>query len=100
MGKDMRDWIARLEEAGELHTVKRPVDPRTEMGALLYQSRDRGLLFESLTGYPGWRVLGQARLPIPATRRSPSTRPSTISCPGSPTSWPRRCRHAWSRAVR
>ena len=60
MGKDMRDWIAQLEAAGELHTIKRPVDPRTEMGALLYQSRDRGLLFESLTGHPGWRVLGQA----------------------------------------
>ena len=43
MGKDMRDWIAQLEEAGELYTVKRPVDPRTEMGALLYQSREKGL---------------------------------------------------------
>jgi 2,5-furandicarboxylate decarboxylase 1 len=60
MGKDMRDWIARLEEAGELLTVRRPVDPRTEMGALLYQSRDRGLFFQTLTGYPGWRALGQA----------------------------------------
>jgi 2,5-furandicarboxylate decarboxylase 1 len=60
MGKDMRDWIARLQEADELYTVKRPVDPRTEMGALLYQSRDKGLLFENLTGYPGWRTLGQA----------------------------------------
>ena len=60
MGKDMRDWIAQLEEAGELYTVKRPVDPRTEMGALLYQSRDKGLFFQNLTGYPGWRVLGQA----------------------------------------
>ncbi len=60
MGKDMRDWIARLEEAGELSRVKRPVDPRTEMGALLYQSREKGLFFESLTGYPGWRALGQA----------------------------------------
>ena len=60
MGKDMRHWIAQLEEAGELHTVKRPVDPRTEMGALLYQSREKGLFFQNLTGYPGWRALGQA----------------------------------------
>jgi len=30
MARDMRDWIAQLEEAHELHTVKRPVDPRTE----------------------------------------------------------------------
>ena len=60
MPKDMRDWIRTLDKAGELHTVKRPVDPRTEMGALLYQSREKGLLFESLTGHPGWRALGQA----------------------------------------
>jgi 2,5-furandicarboxylate decarboxylase 1 len=60
MGKDMRDWITRLEEAGELLTVKRPVDPATEMGALLHQSRDRGLFFQTLTGHPGWRALGQA----------------------------------------
>lgn len=31
MSTDMRDWSARLEEAGEILTVKRPVDPRTEM---------------------------------------------------------------------
>jgi len=60
MGKDMRDWIAQLEAAGELVTVKRPVDPRAEMGALLYQSREKGLFFQTLTGYPGWRALGQA----------------------------------------
>ena len=30
------------------------------MGALLWQARDRGLLFENLPGYPGWRCLGQA----------------------------------------
>ena len=30
------------------------------MGALLWQARDRALLFENLPGYPGWRCLGQA----------------------------------------
>lgn len=60
MGKDMREWIAQLEEAGDLYTVKRPVDPKTEMGALLYQSREKALFFQTLTGYPGWRTLGQA----------------------------------------
>jgi len=60
MGRDMRDWIAQLEEAQELHTVKRAVDPRTEMGALLYQLRDKELFFQNLTGYPGWRALGRA----------------------------------------
>ena len=40
--------------------LTKPVDPRTQMGALLWQARDRGLLFENLPGYPGWRCLGQA----------------------------------------
>jgi 3-polyprenyl-4-hydroxybenzoate decarboxylase len=35
MGQDMRSWINQLEEAGLLARIKKPVDPRTEMGALL-----------------------------------------------------------------
>ena len=58
MPKDMRDWIKQLENAGELARIKRPVDPLTEMGALLHQSREKALLFEELTGYPGWTSLG------------------------------------------
>lgn len=60
MTRDMRDWIEQLEKAGELVSVTRSVDPRTEMGALLYQSREKGLFFQRLTGHPGWRTLGQA----------------------------------------
>lgn len=60
MPADMRTWITQLEEAGELVRVRRPVDPQTEMGALLYQSREKALLFENLVGHPGWRALGQA----------------------------------------
>lgn len=30
------------------------------MGALLHASREKALLFECLTGHPGWRTLGQA----------------------------------------
>ncbi len=56
--KDMRTWIAELEAAKELIRVARPVDPLTEMGALLYQSREKALLFEDLPH--GWRSLGQA----------------------------------------
>jgi UbiD family decarboxylase len=36
---DMRDWIERLDKAGELVTLTKPVDPSTEMGALLYNAR-------------------------------------------------------------
>jgi UbiD family decarboxylase len=37
---DMRDWIETLEKAGELVTLTKPVDPATEMGALLYEADD------------------------------------------------------------
>ena len=60
MGRDLRSWIAELEAADELHRIRKPVDPNTQMGALLYQSREKGLLFEDVVGHPGWRVLGQA----------------------------------------
>ena len=56
--KDMRSWIAELEQAGELISIDKPVDPLTEMGSLLYQSREKALLFENLPH--GWRSLGQA----------------------------------------
>ncbi len=58
MAQDMRTWIDQLEKAGLLARITKPVDPRTQMGALLWQARDRGLLFENLPGYPGWRCLG------------------------------------------
>ena len=57
---DMRDWIAKLEKAGELLTLSKPVDPSTEMGALLYGSRDKALFFKELKGFPGWTALGMA----------------------------------------
>src|SRR5512138_515931 len=56
--KDMRSWIADLQAAGELIRIDKPVDPLTEMGSLLYQSREKALLFEKLPH--GWRSLGQA----------------------------------------
>lgn len=60
MKKDIRTWIDQLRGAGLLDTVSKPVDPRTQMGALLWQSRERALLFDNLEGFPGWRCLGQA----------------------------------------
>jgi len=56
--KDMRTWIEELDAAGELIRIDKPVDPLTQMGALLYQSREKALLFENLPH--GWRALGQA----------------------------------------
>jgi 2,5-furandicarboxylate decarboxylase 1 len=56
--RDMRTWIEELEAAGELIRVDKPVDPLTQMGSLLYQSREKALFFEMLPH--GWRSLGQA----------------------------------------
>src|SRR3954462_5634870 len=61
--KDLRTWIAELDAAGELIRIDKPVDPLTQMGALLYQSREKALLFEKLPH--GWRSLG----PAPGTPR-------------------------------
>ena len=41
------------------------------MGALLWQARDRALLFENLPGFPDWRCLGQAPGDV-SLARSPS----------------------------
>src|SRR5262245_7394405 len=60
MAQDMRSWIEQLDASGLLARITKPVDPRTQMGALLWQARDRALLFENLPGYQGWRCLGQA----------------------------------------
>jgi 2,5-furandicarboxylate decarboxylase 1 len=56
--RNMRTWIAELEAAGELIRIDKPVDPLTQMGALLYRSREKALFFEKLPH--GWRSLGQA----------------------------------------
>src|SRR3990172_5859580 len=60
MPKDMRTWIKQLDEAGLLRKITKPVGPYTSMSSVLYQSRDMGVLFENLEGFPGWRSLGQA----------------------------------------
>ncbi len=44
MAQDMRTWIDQLDRAGLLARISKPVDPRTQMGALLWQARDRGAI--------------------------------------------------------
>jgi 4-hydroxy-3-polyprenylbenzoate decarboxylase len=66
--KDLREWISRLERAGELTVVKEPVSLYLEMAeiadraAKLPAAGNKGpggpaLLFENVTGHPGARVL-------------------------------------------
>jgi len=50
---DMREFLARLQEEGELGTVRKEVDPKYELGALCKTAHERGrkaLLFERVRG--------------------------------------------------
>jgi 4-hydroxy-3-polyprenylbenzoate decarboxylase len=60
--QDLRTWLARVEELGELHTISAEVDPIEEMGGLTYLvGREEGapaLLFTNIKGaQPGARAL-------------------------------------------
>lgn len=50
--KDLRSYLKRTEEAGELLRIKKEVDPATQAAALLKRSVERGkaLLFQNITG--------------------------------------------------
>jgi UbiD family decarboxylase len=53
---DLRTFVKRLEEVGELKRIKRPVDPEYEIGAVCFKELRRGiennkaLLFEQVRG--------------------------------------------------
>ena len=40
--------------------MKEEVDPKANMSAYLWSSKEKALLFENVKNHPGWRVLGQA----------------------------------------
>ena len=52
MPADLRSHLARLQEHGKLLRVPAPVDPRTELAALILEAerRRQAILFESVTG--------------------------------------------------
>ena len=64
---DLRDWIKKLDKAGELKRIKAEVDPILEMAEIADRVAKLGrgtakaggpaLLFENVKGYPGARVL-------------------------------------------
>jgi 4-hydroxy-3-polyprenylbenzoate decarboxylase len=60
--RDLRDWLARVEQRGELHTINAEVDPNEEMAGLAYltgkQEGSPALLFTNVRGsQPGTRAL-------------------------------------------
>ena len=60
MAKDMRMFLSQLEEAGELQSVTKEVDPKTQLGGLAYQIAGQGgkaSYFKNLKGYPDWTAV-------------------------------------------
>lgn len=72
MINDLRDWINKVEEMGELKRIKGEVDWDQELTAIDYlvgkSPQSPSLLFEKIKGYPpGYRVLGN--FPGPSVNR-------------------------------
>jgi len=60
--QSIRPLLSRLETAGGLVRIVKPVDPRTNIAALAWQARRRlgkATWFEAPFGHFGWRVVGQ-----------------------------------------
>jgi UbiD family decarboxylase len=61
MFEDLRGYLSYLEEQGQLLRVSDEVDAKFEIAAGIRKTSDvdgPALLFESVKGFPGWRVLG------------------------------------------
>lgn len=59
MFRDLREYLEKLEEWGELKRVKVEVDPHLEVAEVarrVMYKRGPALLFENVKGYPGWRM--------------------------------------------
>jgi 2,5-furandicarboxylate decarboxylase 1 len=54
---DLRDLIERLATAGTLLRVGRPVSTHFELATIAHALEGRPVLFDSIAGYPGWRVV-------------------------------------------
>lgn len=53
MPSTLRTHLAEIKE--HLLTIKKEVDPKTQLGDLISQSQNP-LLFENIKGYPGWKI--------------------------------------------
>jgi 2,5-furandicarboxylate decarboxylase 1 len=56
MKKSFRDFLDELGDAGEMRTIKQPIDVR-DVSALIGQSK-HALTFDTLKDYPDWRLCG------------------------------------------
>lgn len=85
--QDLRDWLRRVEEIGELLRVKKPVSPDEEMSAIAYllakQPPAPAILFEQASGYENpirakllWNLLGPSLRRIALTLEEPPDTPT------------------------
>src|SRR3989304_3492369 len=61
MFEDLRGYLSYLEEQGQLLRISEEVDVKYEIAAGIRKTSDvcgPALLFESIKGFAGWRVLG------------------------------------------
>jgi UbiD family decarboxylase len=86
--QDLRQWLARVEEIGELLNIKRSVSCDEEMSAISYlvakQNPSPAILFESVSGYKEspmkakllWNILGPSLRRIALTLEEPPDTPT------------------------
>ena len=86
--QDLREWLARVEEMGELVRVKKPVSRDEEMSAIGYllakQSPSPAVLFEQASGFEKstigatllWNILGPSIKRIALTMEEPVDTPT------------------------
>ncbi len=53
----LRDFIEQAAAGGELVTISKPVSVRHELADVAHALEGRTVLFESIEGYPDWRVI-------------------------------------------
>lgn len=86
--QDLREWLARVEEIGELIRVRQPVNCEEEMSAITYlvakQEPSPAILFDSAKGYEKspikarllWNILGPSLRRIALTLEEPPETPT------------------------
>ena len=70
--KDFREFIATLEQEGEVQRIKEEVDWNLEIGAITRRANEAEApspFFENIKDYPGGRVFGAPAAPLLAVRR-------------------------------
>src|SRR5918999_318076 len=86
--QDLRDWLQRVEEMGDLVRVKQPVSCDEEMSAISYlvakQHPSPAILFEAVKGYENspfksrllWNIVGPSLRRIALTLEEPPETPT------------------------